>query len=44
VTTTTPLYAPVFTPVFWALPHPGTNGHITSWGAMLAGFPPSDSL
>ena len=31
---------PVFVPVSWALPNPGTNGYITSWGAMLAGFPP----
>lgn len=41
MTITPPGYAPVFTPVDRALPHPGTNGHITSWGAMLAGFPPS---
>jgi hypothetical protein len=36
-----PVYAPVFAPEPWVLPpHPGTNGHITSWGPNLAGSPP----
>ena len=29
-----------FKPIFWVLQHPGTNGHITSWGANLAGVAP----
>lgn len=29
-----------FVPIFWVLPPWGTNGHITSWGEMLAGAPP----
>jgi len=38
---TTDVYPPAFTPKAWVLPPEGTNGHITSWGAMLAGLPPA---
>ncbi|WP_256376022.1 hypothetical protein [Citricoccus sp. SGAir0253] len=39
---TTPEYPPAFAPKRWVLPpHSGTNGHITSWGAMLSGLPPA---
>ncbi|UOR01485.1 hypothetical protein MUN77_15360 [Leucobacter allii] len=30
-----------FTPTAWVLPHPGTNGYISSWGAMLSGTVPT---
>ncbi|MGO2036537.1 MAG: hypothetical protein ACTH2U_08665 [Brevibacterium sp.] len=35
-----PAPAAVFTPKVWVLPHPGTNGYITSWGEMLSGTAP----
>lgn len=28
-----------FVPKLWILPPEGTNGHITSWGPLLAGLP-----
>lgn len=37
---TRPVFRHKFVPIFWVLMHPGTNGHITSWGEMLAGAPP----
>ncbi len=30
----------VFTLRGWLLSHPGTNGYISSWGAMLSGTTP----
>ncbi|WP_272928720.1 MULTISPECIES: hypothetical protein [Leucobacter] len=30
-----------FMPAGWVLPHPGTNGYISSWGAMLSGTTPT---
>lgn len=29
-----------FRPKVWVLPHPGTNGYITSWGEMQSGTQP----
>ncbi|WP_157689030.1 hypothetical protein [Brevibacterium siliguriense] len=29
-----------FRPKVWVLPHPGTNGYITSWGEMQSGTEP----
>jgi hypothetical protein len=29
-----------FEPIVWVLPHPGTNGQVSSWGAHLAGTAP----
>ncbi len=30
-----------FTPMEWMLSHPGTNGYVSSWGAMLSGTTPT---
>ncbi|WP_181954350.1 hypothetical protein [Kocuria coralli] len=30
-----------FSPVFWLMPQPGTNGYVSSWGEQQAGSPPS---
>ncbi len=30
----------VFAPRMWVMPHPGTNGYVSSWGAMLSGTTP----
>ncbi|WP_430593184.1 hypothetical protein [Humidisolicoccus flavus] len=29
-----------FVPLQWDVPHPGTNGYISTWGAILAGVSP----
>ncbi|WP_434141557.1 hypothetical protein [Leucobacter sp. gxy201] len=34
-------FPPVFAPAPWLLPHPGTNGYVSSWGAMLSGTAPT---
>ncbi|MCZ4551027.1 MULTISPECIES: hypothetical protein [Mycobacteriales] len=31
-----------FAPTLWVLPHPGTNGYLSTWGAVLAGYPPRE--
>ncbi|MGO3146619.1 MAG: hypothetical protein ACTIJ6_02955 [Leucobacter sp.] len=35
------LFRSVFTHAQWVLPHTGTNGYISSWGAMLSGTTPA---
>ncbi|WP_166404884.1 hypothetical protein [Labedella endophytica] len=34
--------APVvgFSPMRWVMTHPGTNGYLSTWGAILAGTSP----
>ncbi|XPP26990.1 MAG: hypothetical protein ACNYNX_02070 [Leucobacter sp.] len=35
-----PRFRPAFAPMAWILPQPGTNGYISTWGAMLSGTVP----
>ncbi|MCP3425665.1 hypothetical protein NBM05_06470 [Rothia sp. AR01] len=37
---TRPVFRAPFCPVDWALPQPGTNGYVSSWGELQAGSPP----
>ncbi|TQO20712.1 hypothetical protein FB472_2362 [Rhodoglobus vestalii] len=30
-----------FLPTSWVMTHPGTNGYLSSWGAILAGSSPA---
>ncbi|UTX53795.1 hypothetical protein [Leucobacter aridicollis] len=34
----------ILAPTVWAVPQPGTNGYVSSWGAMLSGTTPIVAL
>ncbi|MER7168483.1 hypothetical protein ABT336_20745 [Micromonospora sp. NPDC000207] len=35
-----PTWRPARVPVRWVPSHPGTNGYVSTWGAILAGVVP----